>query len=78
MYLFYKHIKNKKIHIFLISFFIFIALNVIENVIHFNIGHHPEAEIIKLSSPTTNEWVKIIVVMFIFAFLQGIFTYWLD
>jgi hypothetical protein len=78
MYLFYKHIKNKKIHIFLISFLIFIGLNLIENVIHFNIGHHPEAVLIKLSSPTPNEWVKIIVVMFVFAFLQGMFTYWLD
>ena len=78
MYLFYKHIKNKKIHIFLISFLIFIFLNLIENVVHYNIGHHPEADLIKLSSPTPNEWVKIIVVMFVFAFLQGMFTYWLD
>jgi len=78
MYLFYKHIKNKKIHIFFISFFIFISLNLIENYVHFNIGHHPEADIIKLSWPTPNEWIKIVVVMFIFAFLQGAFTYWLD
>jgi|688.fasta_scaffold1053812_2 hypothetical protein len=78
MYLFYKHIKNKKVHIFLISFIIFISLNLIENVIHFNIGHNSEADSIKLYLPTTDEWVKIIAVMFIFAFLQGMFTYWLD
>ena len=78
MYLFYKCFKNKKVHIFLISFVIFVFLNLIENYVHFNIGHHPEAETIKLSSPTRKEWVKIIVVMFIFAFLQGGFTYWLD
>ena len=78
MYLFYKHIKNKKVHVFFISIIIFLFLNIIENYIHYNIGHHPEAEVIKLSLPTRLEWIKIIVVMFIFAILQGGFTYWLD
>ena len=78
MYLFYKHIKNKKTHIFFISFVVFIFLNIVENYVHYNIGRHPEANGIKLSLPTSNEWVKIILVMFIFAILQGGFTYWLD
>ena len=78
MYLFFKHFKNKKVHIFFISFLIFIFLNIVENYVHYNIGRHREADIIKLSLPTTKEWVKIISVMFIFAILQGGFTYWLD
>jgi hypothetical protein len=78
MYLFYKKFKSKKVHIFLISFLIFIFLNLVENYIHYNIGHNPQADIIKLTLPTAKEWFKIIVVMFIFAILQGVFTYWLD
>jgi hypothetical protein len=78
MYLFYKRFKSKKVHIFLVSFLIFLFLNVIENYVHYNIGRHPEADTIKLTLPSAKEWVKIIVVMFIFAILQGVFTYWLD
>ena len=78
MYLFFKHFKSKKVHIFLVSFFIFIFLNVVENYVHYNIGRHPEADGIKLSFPNTKERTKILLVMFIFAILQGGFTYWLD
>jgi len=78
MYLFYKHIKDKKIHIFLISFLIFIVLNVIENYVHYNIGRHTNSKNIELSMPTKNDWIKIIVVMIVFAFLQGGFTCLLD
>lgn len=78
MYLFYKHIKNKKQHIFIISFLIFIFLNVAENFIHYNIGRHPENERISLSLPSERDWIKIIIVMVVFAFLQGWFTYLLE
>jgi hypothetical protein len=78
MYLFYKHVKNKKIHIFFISTVLFVFLNIIENYVHYSIGRYPEAEFIKLSLPNLNEFVKIIGIMIIFAVLQGIFTYWLE
>ena len=78
MYLFYKHIKDKKIHIFVISFSIFIVLNIIENYVHYNIGRHTNSKNIVLSSPTKNDWIKIIIVMIVFAFLQGGFTYLFD
>jgi hypothetical protein len=77
MYLFYKHIKNKKIHIFIISFLVFIFLNVAENFIHYNIGRHT-GEVTVLSLPTKSDWLKIIIVMVVFAFLQGWFTYLLE
>jgi len=78
MYLFYKHIKNKKLHIFIISFLIFIFLNITENFIHYNIGRHNEDDIVKLILPSKRDWIKIIIVMVVFAFLQGGFTYYLD
>jgi hypothetical protein len=78
MYLFYKHIKNKKLHIFIISFLIFIFLNITENFIHYNIGRHNEDDIVKLILPSKRDWIKIIIVMVVFAFLQGWFTYLLE
>jgi len=61
-----------------VSFLVFIFLNVIENYVHYNIGRHRESESIQLSSPSKNDWLKIIVVMTVFAFLQGGFTYLLE
>ena len=78
MYLFYKHVKDKKIHIFLISFSIFVVLNIIENYVHYNIGRHTDSKNIILSMPTKADWIKIIIVMAVFAFLQGGFTSLLD
>ena len=78
MYLFYKHIKKKSIHIFMISFFIYIFVNIFENYIHYNIGRNHDIENIKLSSPSTIDWFRIIVIMIVFAFIQGIMTYMLE
>jgi hypothetical protein len=78
MYLFYKFFKKRRLHVFYISFVIFIFLNVVENYIHYNIGHHPEAKAIILTSPSLVEWTKIILVMLLFAFLQGFFTYLME
>lgn len=75
MYLFYKHIKNKSIHIILISFAVYIFVNIFENYIHYNIGHNRTTNnYIKLSNPNKMEWTKIIITMFVFALLQGILT----
>lgn len=78
MFVFYKMFKNKKLHIFIISFFVFIVLNIIENYVHYNIGRNRGVKYIKLSNPTKIDWMKIIIIMLIFAILQGIFTYLLD
>lgn len=78
MYLFYKHIKNKKIHIFIISFLVYIFVNIFENYIHYNIGRNHDTEGIKLSSPSKIDWIKIIAIMVIFACIQGIMTYMLE
>ncbi len=78
MYLFYKHIKNKKIHIFIVSFVIFIILNIAENLIHYSIGRQNNNKFIELSLPSKSDFIKIIIIMIIFAFLQGWFTYILE
>lgn len=78
MYLFYKHIKNKTIHIFVISFLVYIFVNIFENYIHYNIGRNHNEEYIKLSSPSKMDWIKIVVIMIIFASIQGIMTYVLE
>ena len=64
-------------NIFFISFFVFVCINLIENLLHYNIGRNTDKEI-KINSPTTKDWIRIIVVMIIFAILQGILTYYFD
>jgi hypothetical protein len=66
------HQKNT-FHLFIISFIVFALLNIIENVIHYNIGKTSNTEF-EFSNPTRNDWKKIIVTMIIFALLQGFLT----
>lgn len=82
--IFKKYFKPDTIHVFTFSFFIFIVLNVIENVIHYNIGkfHNSKNENGNIdyltgyhfTNPSTNDWIRIIVIMLVFAILQGFFT----
>ncbi len=65
--------------IFMASFVAFIILNIIENYIHYNIGRNREKEeFISLSMPTRKDWIKIIIIMIVFAILQGAFTMFLS
>ncbi len=77
--IFKKYFKPGTIHIFVFSFLVFIVLNVIENVIHYNIGKfHDRGEGgvagYHFTNPSNTDWVRIIVIMFVFAILQGVFT----
>ncbi len=66
-------------NIFMASFVAFIILNIIENYIHYNIGRNREKEeFISLSMPTKKDWMKIIIIMIVFAILQGAFTMFLS
>ena len=78
-----KYFKPGTLHIFAFSFIVFIVLNVIENVIHYNIGKYHEGHAINgsanvagihFTNPSQTDWVRIIVIMLIFAVLQGFFT----
>lgn len=62
-------------HIFIISFLVYALINVVENYIHYNIGRNQENEYqIEFSIPSPLDWTKIVVVMVVFALLQGILT----
>ena len=70
----YKLYNDKNtFHLFIISFIIFAVVNIVENVIHYNIGKTSNTEF-EFSNPTLIDWKKIIVTMIIFALLQGILT----
>jgi hypothetical protein len=66
------HQKNT-FHLFIISFIVFAVVNIIENVIHYNIGKTSN-KVFEFSNPTRIDWKKIIITMVIFALLQGFLT----
>ena len=70
-------IKNKSIHLIFISFCIFIIINLIENLIHYNIGRYHDSKLM-ITYPTYTDWIKIIITMIIFALLQGFLTYYFN
>jgi hypothetical protein len=63
--------------ILLVSFAVYLFVNLFENLIHYNIGRNSNSEI-KFEIPTKKDWIKIVFVMFFFAFLQGILTCMFD
>ena len=68
-------IISGKFHIIIISFFVYIFVNLLENLIHYNIGKFSNKET-KFDIPSKKDWNKIVVVMCIFALLQGLLTYY--
>lgn len=60
-------------HIIAISFFVYIFVNFFENLIHYNIGKFSNKET-KLELPSRKDFIKIAIVMCIFALLQGVLT----
>ena len=68
-------ISGSNIHLIAVSFFVYLVVNLFENLIHYNIGRFSNKDT-KFEIPTPKDWLKIIVVMFIFALLQGLLTVW--
>ena len=68
-------ISGASFHIIAISFFVYIFVNFFENMIHYNIGKFSNKET-KISLPSTKDWIKILLVMCMFALLQGLLTYY--
>ena len=60
-------------HIIAISFFVYLFVNLFENLIHYNIGRFSNKET-KLELPSKKDLIKIVVVMCVFALLQGLLT----
>ncbi len=64
-------------HIFVISTFVYIVLNVVENTFHYNIGRNFDTghiHDIHFVYPSSLDFTRIVCVMAVFAILQGIFT----
>jgi hypothetical protein len=66
-------ISGASFHIIAISFFVYIFVNFFENIIHYNIGRFSNKET-KLEVPSKKDFIKIAVVMCVFALLQGLLT----
>ena len=66
--------SKSSIHLIIVSFTIYLFVNLFENVIHYNIGKFSDRET-QIDIPTQKDWFKIIVVMCVFALLQGLLTY---
>ena len=66
-------ISGVSFHIIAISFFVYLFVNLFENLIHYNIGKFSDKET-KLEIPSQKDFIKIVVVMCVFALLQGLLT----
>lgn len=61
-------------HLFITSFLVFVFLNLIENLIHYSIGRETNKKTITYIPPTKIDWIRIILIMIIFAILQSSLT----
>ena len=66
-------ISGASFHIIAVSFFVYIFVNFFENMIHYNIGRFSNKET-KLKLPSKTDFIKIVVIMCVFALLQGLLT----
>ena len=66
-------ISGANFHIIAISFFVYIFVNLFENMIHYNIGRFSMKET-NLKLPSKKDFIKIFMVMCVFALLQGFLT----
>lgn len=66
-------ISGASFHIIAISFLVYIFVNLFENMIHYNIGRFSNKET-KFEVPSQNDFIKIVLVMCVFALLQGLLT----
>jgi len=71
------HIHKSGIHVILISAIVYIFVNIFENLIHYNIGKFSNQEL-KFEFPSHDDWGKIIIVMCLFALIQGLLTYFMN
>ena len=67
------NISGTNLDIIVVSFFVYLFVNFFENIIHYNIGRFSNKET-KLELPNKKDFIKIVVIMFIFALLQGFLT----
>ena len=70
-------LSGRSFHLIAISFFVYLFVNLFENLVHYNIGRFSNKET-KLELPSKKDWIKIVAVMSIFALLQGLLTFYFN
>lgn len=70
-------ISSSSFYLIAISFFVYLFVNLFENLIHYNIGRFSDKET-KIELPSKKDWIKIVVVTCVFALLQGVLTYYFN
>ncbi len=65
---------SKGTYLVIISMLVFGILNVIENLIHYNIGRSHENGGFIFNIPSLNDFYKIIFIMIVFGLAQGLLT----
>lgn len=65
---------SKGLTLIFVSMIIFGILNLIENIIHYNIGRNYENNDIQIFIPNFYDFIKILFVMIIFGLAQGLLT----
>ena len=73
----YDLVSTKSAHLIIISFFVYIFVNLFENLVHYNIGKFSNRET-HFELPTKKDWLKIVIVMIVFALLQGFLTFYFN
>lgn len=66
-------ISGASFHIIAISFFVYLFVNIFENMIHYNIGRSSNKKT-NFQLPNKKDFIKIVVVMCVFALIQGLLT----
>jgi hypothetical protein len=69
----YLLLKDSSTRIITVSFFVYLFVNLFENLIHYNIGKFSNEET-HFDVPSKKDWLKIIIAMIIFALIQGLMT----
>ena len=62
-------------HLIFVSVFVYMLVNLFENIFYYSIGRHSNQEGIKIELPTRTDCIKILGVTLIFAIFQGYLTY---
>ena len=65
---------SKGITLVIISMMVFGVLNLIENMIHYNIGRSYGNNSFAFNFPSWEDLVKIVIVMIVFGLSQGLIT----
>lgn len=66
--------KKPMSKLLIVSFFVYLCVNLFENLIHYTIGKRSEEHDQNKLLPPVDDWIRIFIVMIVFAALQGALT----